>query len=237
MNPAGLASAPAGRAWTASIDPLRASAAMILILGAALCGLSLPTAGGAAASSVKIALAELAGSSAAFVWLRRSAGVKRGWDLVSAAPLRLRDLRIVAAAPPLIWIGCAVLGWCWGGVLEKLGIPFEKEQTLIALVPRVSTAEFLLLVLAVGVITPVAEEFFFRRLLYGLLEPTGRLRATLATAAIFSAAHGFLYGLPGFFWMGIVFQFVYCRCRNLIAPAAVHLIVNCVALVATRAGI
>ena len=210
---------------------------MMLILGAVLCALSLPTAGGAAAASVKIAFAQLAGCAAAFAWLRRAEGVKRGRDLVSAVPFRLRDLRIVAAAPPLIWIGCAVLGKGWGDMLEKLAIPFEKEQTLISLVPLLPTGEFMLLILAAGVITPVAEEFFFRRLLYGLLEPAGRLRATLATAALFAAAHGFLYGLPGFFWMGIVFQFVYCRCRNLIAPTAVHAIVNCVALAVARAEI
>lgn len=227
---------PEEKPWSSSVDPRRVGAAMVLILGVTAGAKLLPGALSPTARLLGLASLELAGClSALFLVLAPDSGGGRG-GILGAARLKLGTFAGIAAAPPLIWLGCAGLGAAWGALLRMLAIPYDEFQPLIAEIRNFGSGDFLLVLLAVGVMTPAAEEFFFRRLLYGVLEPLGVWRAALASSALFAAAHGFLFGLPGLFWMGLVFQVVYCRCRNLGAPILVHAVVNCAALAGARAG-
>ena len=226
---------PKTRPWSVSVEPRRAGAAMALILAVTVGAKLLPDTFSAAGRLFGVAALELTGSLAAlFLVHSATRGGMRG--ILGAERLKRRDFVTIAVAPLLIWCGNSAAGMAWGRLLRLLRIPYEEFQPLLMVIREFDSADFLLVLLAVGVMTPAAEEFFFRRLLYGVLEPLGARRAALATAALFAAAHGFLFGLPGLFWMGVVFQSVYGRCRNLGAPILVHAIVNCVALLGARGG-
>ena len=228
---------PAEKPWATAVEPRRAVAAMMLIFGTTICVKFLPRELTEVWRSAICASLETAGMLAAWLLVLPPGSSGGGLcGIFGAEPLKCRHFRWIVAAPLLIWSVNAALGAVWIALLRRLGIPFEEMQKLIAEVRNFSSGEFLLVMLAVGVMTPMAEEFFFRRLLYGVLEPLGPRRAALTTSLLFAAAHGFLVGFPGFLWMGLVFQLVYCRCRNLGAPILVHAAINCVALAGARAG-
>ena len=74
----------------------------------------------------------------------------------------------------------------------------------------------------VTVIVPVAEELLFRRILFAGLLPFGNNCAWIGTACVFSACHLFLAGAPGLFVIGLGFQWLYCRYKNLAASILAH---------------
>ena len=228
---------PAEKPWTTAVGPWRAVAAMVMILGVTLCVGFLPEGFSAAWRSLTCSVLEVVGSLLAWLLVLPpgfSGGGRCG--ILGAERPRARHHRWIAVAPLLIWCGSAVLGAAWGGILRRLGLSVEELQPMITHVRDFTILEFVMVLLAVGVLTPIAEEFFFRRLLFGVLEPLGVGAAAVLTATLFAAGHGFLYGFPGLFWMGLIFQLVYCRCRDLAAPILVHATVNCVALAGGRAG-
>ena len=52
----------------------------------------------------------------------------------------------------------------------------------------------------------------------------------LAASLIFSAAHGFLYGFPALFGLGLILQWEYLRTENLLTPMLTHIIYNTISL-------
>jgi membrane protease YdiL (CAAX protease family) len=70
----------------------------------------------------------------------------------------------------------------------------------------------------------------FRRCLYGLLLKIGAPAAFVGTAVIFSAAHGFLPGVPGLFFIGMVFQIVNNTTRNLWCSVICHALHNAIVI-------
>ena len=95
---------------------------------------------------------------------------------------------------------------------------------MLAECDNASLPYFLALLALAGVLIPIVEELMFRRLLFGLLRPIGTVAAMLATALIFAAAHGFLYGLPALLGLGLVFQWQYLHTGNLLTPMMTHII-------------
>ncbi len=89
--------------------------------------------------------------------------------------------------------------------------------------------------LAVGLLGPVAEEMYFRGVVYGgLRERWGPRWALAVSSVLFAAVHfrviGFLSVLVG----GLIAAFLYERTRSLLPPIMVHAIHN-VAFVLGRA--
>lgn len=83
------------------------------------------------------------------------------------------------------------------------------------------------IVLTVGILAPIAEELFFRGLLYGAIRKRGDFaenqKATIwvsviVSSAIFSAIHFQLLLFPALFAVGIIFAWLYERYQRL-APA------------------
>ena len=84
-----------------------------------------------------------------------------------------------------------------------------------------------LLFLAGGVIAPVAEEVYFRGLVFGWLRRWGFWPALLLSTALFSALHPAGTGLPlTQFIGGLVFAAAYEIERNLLVPILVHMLGN-----------
>ena len=119
----------------------------------------------------------------------------------------------------------------WRRILTSLNIPFEAEQAAFDIVRNSRGAEVWQLFFALCVFAPLIEELLFRRIVYGFLLRFGGVIAFSVTALIFSLCHFFLAGLPGLFVLGLGFQFMYLRYRNLGAAVMLHALVNMCAFV------
>ena len=120
----------------------------------------------------------------------------------------------------------------WGWLLRRLDIAYEEKQSLMELCAAADWRLFIWLLVLVGVVIPIGEELFFRRLLFGVLRPLGVVAALILTSMIFGALHGFLYGFPVLTVFGAVLQWLYLRTGNLATNILAHSIFNLVSLCA-----
>ena len=142
------------------------------------------------------------------------------------------ELILIAAGLLVIMPVSVVLTASWQQILELFNIPYVKEQGLIRLLKGSGGKGFLQLLLLTAVAVPLTEELIFRRCLYNLLLPLGGAAALVGSALIFSAAHGFLLGAPGLFFIGMVFQFLANITRNLWSSVICHACHNAIVLLA-----
>lgn len=144
-----------------------------------------------------------------------------------------REFLLCVGALLIILAGSAFLTAFWQQFLEYFKIPFEKEQALLQMVRNSDMKMLLQLLLLTAVLVPVMEELVFRRALYGILLKLGASVALVGTSVIFGAAHGFLLGFPGLCFMGLVFQCVANRTRNLWCSILLHAMLNATVLLVT----
>jgi uncharacterized protein len=123
----------------------------------------------------------------------------------------------------LAWLGSTLVIGAVVWLLDLLGSPPEPEvaERAIALLDPV------VVVLAVVVLAPIAEELFFRGIVFNAwLREGGRRWAYVGSAALFAAVHlSFVSVLP-IFLLGLALAWVYERTRNLLAPIVMHATVN-----------
>lgn len=90
-------------------------------------------------------------------------------------------------------------------------------------------------VVFVGLIYPLAEEFFFRGFLLGLItRKAGPAAGMIATSVLFSALHNLQGGWVGpllVFTDGLYFSFARLRSGSLLLPVAFHIFGNSVAII------
>lgn len=159
------------------------------------------------------------------LWFGRERGHLAG--KLSQNPVSPAGFRTTVLAFIVLQIVAAVLMIVWQGVLHGLRIPFDDTQDVVKHLQQSEPGARLLLVVVVTTLIPLAEELFFRRVLFGVLLPhLGGMGAMVATALLFSAAHGFLAGFPTLFWMGMCFQWIYWRTGNFLYPVLLHAAVN-----------
>ena len=181
-----------------------------------------------------------AGSAAAVLLLRFAPPLDgTAVGKLSLHPPAAREIKTLLCALAAIYIGIAlVIMPLWEIFLQFFHLNPARTQMLLQMIREADRAEFAALLLTAGILTPAAEELFFRRLLYGLILPCGGTAAAVTTTSvIFAAAHGFLYGFPALFWMGAVFQLTYLKSGNLLCPVILHTVVNTAALTAAYCGI
>jgi membrane protease YdiL (CAAX protease family) len=87
--------------------------------------------------------------------------------------------------------------------------------------------EIVLFFLVAGIIGPVAEEIFFRGIIYGFFRRWGVLAALILSSVMFVLAHSTLSGIPvpqviG----GIIFALAYEKEGSLIVPITIHVLGN-----------
>ena len=108
-------------------------------------------------------------------------------------------------------------------VLEQLGIPPEPQTAEIA----IEVLDPWLVILAVVIVAPVAEEAFFRGVVFNAwLREAGRRWAFFGSAALFAAIHLSLLSLLPILVLGLGLAWVYDRTKSLLAPMAMHATVN-----------
>ena len=88
-------------------------------------------------------------------------------------------------------------------------------------------SEIALFFIVGGVIGPIAEELFFRGILYSFLRRWGVLAALLISTTVFVFAHPFFPKIPITQIVGgIVFALAYETEKNLMAPIVIHVLGN-----------
>ena len=131
------------------------------------------------------------------------------------------------------WIGAALLSRLLQALLELMGIsrqPGVTDHALASVDPTV-------LVLAIVLVAPVAEEIFFRGVvLNAWLREYGPRVAIIGSAALFAVIHadpstlttlaGSVINVVPIFGLGLALALVYLRTRSLLAPIALHATFN-----------
>jgi len=120
---------------------------------------------------------------------------------------------------------------CFGGfsaiasvVLFMAGInPLSMIRTSL---PK-NSADLLLFFLVGGIVAPVAEEVFFRGILYGFLRRWGIVVALVLSTSAFAFTHGLGHGFPLIQVVGgILFAAAYEIEKNLVVPLTIHCLGN-----------
>ena len=151
-------------------------------------------------------------------------------DKLGACRLRKKDLLLVVAMLPVIYLWEFASTALWERLLHAFSIEYRENQALLEWCASGSWRRFVFMLATIGVMTPAAEEILFRRILYGLLRPLGIWAALLSASLIFAAVHLFLHGFPALFGIGAIFQYIYLRSGNLSASVLAHALFNCIAL-------
>jgi membrane protease YdiL (CAAX protease family) len=123
----------------------------------------------------------------------------------------------------LAWIGASLVSYAVYFVFDALGIdtdPQAAEQALTLIDPWLA-------VLAIVILAPIAEELFFRGVVFNaFLREGGRRWAFVGSSALFAAIHLSLVAFVPIFLLGLALAWVYDRTNNLLAPIAMHVVVN-----------
>ena len=128
------------------------------------------------------------------------------------------------------WLGAQLLSVLVTSVLGGLGI----EPDLGLAESALNRAEPWVLVVALVVVAPVAEEIFFRGIAFNAWEREyGTRRAIYGTAALFAVIHGSVFALAPIFLLGLVLALLYRRTRSLPATIALHATFNAVSVAIT----
>ncbi len=123
----------------------------------------------------------------------------------------------------LAWIGSTVVLALVVWVLTSLG----EAPGADAAERAIAQVDPILVVLAVVVLAPIAEELFFRGIVFNAwLREGGRRWAYVGSAALFAAIHLSFVSVVPIFLLGLALAWVYERTRNLLAPIAMHATVN-----------
>jgi len=102
----------------------------------------------------------------------------------------------------------------------------HPTELIAANLPSTQPGLFFFLVVG-GIISPVAEEIFFRGVLYGYFRRWGMWAALLLSTLVFVMAHAIFHRIPlpqivG----GILFAVAYEKEKNLMVPVAIHVLGN-----------
>jgi uncharacterized protein len=164
---------------------------------------------------------------AAFLRLRRlDMNLLGGFSKIGFGRAAATGGILLLAAYPLVLLAEVVTQKLSRGNLEKQGI-VELFNASSTLEQRVA-----IILLAVTV-APLAEEFFFRFFLYGVLKRYfGRSVGVVASALLFAAVHAHLPSFAPLFVLGICFAIAYEWSGSLLVSMTMHALFNALALTA-----
>jgi uncharacterized protein len=155
--------------------------------------------------------------------VRRTGG---SWSLVGVHSFEGRWWRalpflFVVQMAAMIMINLAVATWFTGGEFEN-----PQVEAITGGVGLSMTDLVLLLFLVAGV-APVAEELFFRGMLYPVMRRRwGSVAAVVLNALLFALIHYFPILLPGLFTSGLIFAWVRERSGSIIPSIVLHSLQN-----------
>ena len=164
---------------------------------------------------------------ASFLLRRMSPADLFGFDRLNFTKVFLWGAGLLLTALPLIFASSAI-------VSNLLHINSQKDsQPIMQLFERVAepTRKIPIILLAI-VIAPLAEEFFFRGFLYGVLKRyAGGFPALVFTGVAFAIIHLHLPSILPLFLLACVLTLAYELSGSLLVPMAMHALFNAVTLV------
>jgi membrane protease YdiL (CAAX protease family) len=164
---------------------------------------------------------------AGFLWLRGfDLNLLGGFSKIGFARAVTTGGVLLLAAYPLVLLAELVTQKLARGNLEKQGIVelFNASSTL---------EQRILIILLAVTIAPLAEEFFFRFFLYGVLKRYfGRGVGVVASALLFAAVHAHLPSFAPLFVLGVCFAIAYEWSGSLLVSMTMHAFFNALALTA-----
>lgn len=125
------------------------------------------------------------------------------------------------------WIAAQLLAVITARLLEPFGLRPEEgvAEAAIGLVDPV------VLAIALVLVAPVAEEIFFRGIVFSAwLREYGVGRAIIGSAVLFALIHGSIFVIPAIFALGIGLALLYHRTGSLPASMAMHATYNGITL-------
>ncbi|MBI9092706.1 MAG: CPBP family intramembrane metalloprotease [Desulfobacterium sp.] len=125
----------------------------------------------------------------------------------------------------LVWSGVfgLTVGICGGGLFLTGINPLEMVSAPIPFKGR----ELIFFFITGGLVAPVAEEIFFRGIIYGYLRCVSVPMALALTTLIFALCHARSGGLPLFQMVGgLVFALAFERSKSIAAPIIIHVLGN-----------
>ena len=123
----------------------------------------------------------------------------------------------------MAWVGASLASVLAAWLLSSAGIAPEPQAAEQAL----SIVDPVIAVPAVVIVAPVAEELFFRGVVFNAwLREHGYRWALFGSAGLFALIHGSLLALLPIFLLGIGLALVYERTRSLLATMVMHATVN-----------
>ena len=124
---------------------------------------------------------------------------------------------LVLAIPA--WVAVTVLANLSATALRAFG--FEQDTGIVDTVMQ--RGDPTVIVLAVVLVAPIAEELFFRGVVYNAWEREYGIRvAVLGSAGLFAAIHGSLFLLVPIFALGVALALLYRSTRSLAATIVMH---------------
>lgn len=117
-------------------------------------------------------------------------------------------------------------------------IPISESVNQMTIVRMLNSNGVIFIVLSAVIVGPIVEELIFRKSIFGLIK--NQNIALIVSSLIFGAIHltaeasiaeALINGIC-YFAMGIIFGYIYIKNeKNIIAPIAVHILVNLVSVV------
>ncbi|MBI3912188.1 MAG: CPBP family intramembrane metalloprotease [Armatimonadetes bacterium] len=120
-------------------------------------------------------------------------------------------------------------------LFRQLAQPSEVANHIFAGLVKTPVPAFLGMLLVAAVIGPIAEEVYFRGLLFGgLAERATVCRAAVLSTLTFAAMHMNPIALPAIIAIGLLLAWAYNRTDSLTLPIAIHILNNAVTLCLMR---
>lgn len=128
------------------------------------------------------------------------------------------------------WVAVTILANLSAGLLQALGV--HQDASIVDTVMQ--RGDPTVIVVAVVVVAPIAEELFFRGVVFNAWEREyGTRVAVLGSAALFAAIHGSLFLLLPIFVLGVGLALVYRSTRSLPATILLHAGFNAITVTIT----
>ncbi len=164
---------------------------------------------------------------AAFLWLRGfDLNLLGGFSKIGFGRAVTTGGILLLAAYPLVLLAEVVTQKLSRGNLEK--------QSIVELFNASSTLQQRVAIILLAVtVAPLAEEFFFRFFLYGVLKRYfGRTVGVFVSGLLFAAVHAHLPSFAPLFVLGMCFAVAYEWSGSLIVSMTMHALFNALALTA-----
>ncbi|MYA52697.1 MAG: CPBP family intramembrane metalloprotease [Dehalococcoidia bacterium] len=140
--------------------------------------------------------------------------------------------------PMLAVVGCYAMVVGYAAIVDALDIGVLQPESTVPFEVMREQLTVVLTGVAVVAVAPLAEEVFYRGLLFGGLQRWGFWPAALISGVVFSGVHLDPGSLIPFFIIGVVLAWLFWRRGNLWESVAFHVIFNAVSfslLLATEA--